>query len=298
MIIPNVTGNQVKLGDVKKTLLVGAGGFVGKTLLSRQNLMDHQYLLLDTRRDQNTSESLIEETQAAIWCASRTNPLLASHNPALVELEFSEWENFIHKLITVNYEGKVVFLSSGGCVYSDGDLPFREGDKSEGTNDYGRMKIRMEKQLEASQLDYRILRVSNLYGPGQEAGKGQGVIAEWTNQITAQGIINVIGSKENTRDFLHIDDLASAIERTLTKHSDSGIYNIGSGKRISLKEIIQILKMHSKSEFQVLESPARSFDRTGYSLNIEKFTSTFSWSPSIAIDEGLRNMLSPGKSNV
>lgn len=298
MIIPNVRGNRVKLGDVKKTLLVGAGGFVGKTLLTRQNLKDHQYLLLDTRHHQNISASLIEETQAAIWCASKTNPLLASHNPALVELEFAEWENFINRLMTINYEGKVVFLSSGGCVYSDGDLPFREGDKSEGTNEYGRMKIRMEKQLEASQLDYRILRVSNLYGPGQEAGKGQGVIAEWTNQIKAQGVINVIGSKANTRDFLHIDDLASAIERTLSKHSDSGIYNIGSGKRVSLEEIIQILKKHSKSEFQVLETPARSFDRSGYSLNIEKFTSTFSWSPSIEIDEGLRKLISRGSSNV
>ena len=160
------------------------------------------------------------------------------------------------------------------------------------------MKIRMEKQLAASGLDYRILRISNLYGPGQEAGKGQGVIAEWTNQIATQGVINVIGSKANVRDFLHTHDLASAIEHILSKNSASGIYNIGSGKRISLEEIIQLLKKHSKSEFQVLESPARSFDRSGYSLNIEKFASTFSWSPSIEIDEGLRNMLSSGNSNV
>lgn len=282
---------------MKKTLLVGAGGFVGKKLLSRQNLTDHQYSLFDTRHDKNIRASIFKETQAAIWCASRTNPLLASHNPALAELEFSEWERFVDKLMTINYQGKVVFLSSGGCVYSHGNLPFHEDDKSEGVNDYGRMKIRMEKQLEASQLDYRILRISNLYGPGQKAGKGQGVIAEWTNQIATQGVINVIGSKTNVRDFLHIDDLASAIEGVLSTNSNSGIYNIGSGKRISLEEIIQLFKTHSKSEFRVLKTPARSFDRLGYSLNIEKFSSTFSWSPSIEIDEGLRNILSSGNSN-
>ncbi len=283
---------------MKKTLLVGAGGFVGKTLLSRQNLRDHQYLLLDTRQYKEINPSLFDQTQAIIWCASRTNPLLASHNPALVELEISEWEIFIDELTANNYEGKVIFLSSGGCVYSDGQLPFREDDKSEGINDYGRMKIRMEKQLETSKLDYRILRVSNLYGPGQEPGKGQGVIAEWTSQIASKGVINVIGSKANARDFLHIDDLASAIESTLFKNSTAGIYNIGSGKLISLEEIIQIIKKYAETEFEVLESPARSFDRPGYSLNIEKFTSTFSWSPSIEIDEGLRRLLSSGNSNV
>lgn len=283
---------------MKKTVLVGAGGFVGKKLLSRENLTNHRYSLLDTRHDQNIRASIFEESQAAIWCASRTNPLLASHNPALAELEFSEWENFIKKLMTFSYQGKVVFLSSGGCVYSDGNLPFREDDKSEGVNEYGRMKIRMEKRLEASQLDYRILRISNLYGPGQKAGKGQGVIAEWTNQIATQGVINVIGSKANVRDFLHIDDLASAIESIVSTDSNSGIYNIGSGKRISLEEIIQLFKKHAKSEFQVMESPARSFDRSGYSLNIEKFSSAFSWSPSIEIDEGIRKILSSVNSNV
>ena len=283
---------------MKKTILVGAGGFVGKTLLGRQNLVDHEYLVLDTRREEEISGHLFQQTQAVIWCASRTNPLLASHSPTLVQLELSEWENFIRKIKEFRYEGKVIFLSSGGCVYSDGDLPFREDDKSEGINDYGRMKIRMEKQLAASGLDYRILRISNLYGPGQVAGKGQGVIAEWINQIATQSSIHVIGSKANVRDFLYIHDLASAIECTILKKSASGIYNIGSGKRVHLEEIIKILRGYSRSEFQVIESPARTFDRTGYSLNIEKFTSTFSWAPSIGIDEGLRRMFSLGASNV
>jgi len=282
---------------MKRTALVGGKGFVGQALFNQQSLRGHDYLLFDTRKPRKDVPSFLRETQAIIWCASRTNPLLASSDSALVQLEFSEWETFVNQLQVNEYEGKVVFLSSGGCVYSHGTLPFREIDEACGINEYGRLKLRMEAHLRASRLDYRILRISNLYGPGQQAGKGQGVIAEWINQIAKDNAIKVIGSKQNERDFLHIADLVTAIERVITSLSPQGIYNVGSGRKTSLDSIIRLLQTYSKTKFEIFESPARSFDRSGYSLDIEKFTSIFSWSPEIDIKNGLRQMISPGKSS-
>jgi UDP-glucose 4-epimerase len=292
----NLRGKNDKLSDVLRTVLIGAKGFVGQALLRSSGVRNHNYLEFDTRDPANDFEP-IENSQAIVWCASRTNPLLASSNPHLGELELYEWEKFLVDLQGRSYYGKVIFLSSGGCVYSQGEPPYREIDLSEGINDYGRLKLKMEKLLSSSSLDFRILRVSNLYGPGQLPGRGQGVIAEWKYQIETEKKIHVIGSIRNERDFLHVDDLVSAVEALIVRESGPGIFNVGSSRAVSISKLIEVFRKYSVTDFQINETPARSFDRSSYYLNIDKFQGTFSWLPLIDIDSGVKKLFTSGNKN-
>jgi UDP-glucose 4-epimerase len=288
-----ITGNSDKLWDVLRTVLIGAKGFVGQALVRSPGISNHNYLEFDTRDSSNDFEP-VEVSQAIIWCASRTNPLLASSNPHIAELELHEWEKFLVDLQRRSYHGKVIFLSSGGCVYSQGEPPYREIDRSEGINDYGRLKLKMEKILISSSLDFRILRVSNLYGPGQLPGRGQGVIAEWKFQMETEKKISVIGSRQNERDFLHIDDLVSAIESVIVRESGPGIFNVGSSRAVSISNLMDVFRKYSEIDFRVEETPARNFDRSSYYLNIDKFQGTFSWMPLIDVDSGVKKLLTTG----
>ena len=275
---------------MKQTLLVGAKGFVGKAILGMKPDNKNRFTIFDTRNDKLT-QILLETHGAIVWCAGKTNPLSASSFPELPESEFLTWKDFIDLLCKFNYSGTVIFLSSGGCVYSGSVSPFSETDPAFGINEYGRLKIRMENFLIHSGLRFKILRLSNLYGPGQVAGKGQGVVAEWISQLKHSNYIKVIGSTSSFRDYLNISDLVRAIEESVSTDAQPGIYNIGSGIETSISELIAIFKSCTERNFGIIEAPARHFDRLGYSLNTRKFNTSHAWSPKIDILAGIRSQI-------
>ena len=275
--------------------VVGVGGFIGssvaKYLKSVQvevsSFTSKQSLVINKQIHKN-----LQDASKVIWCASRVNPISAETSLNLVELELAEWRTFLDIWQEqANPTQTIVFLSSGGCTYSSNSLPFTESSEANGTNKYGRLKLAMEKELIYRQSRHLILRVANVYGPGQMHGRGQGVIAEWVNSMNNSEDLRVFGSIASFRDYLFIEDLCEALFHSLKLDIYNEIFNIGCGVPISLKTILDICILYKPEKVKVHLEQERATDRTGYYLDTKKFTSLTNWKPAYSIEAGLLRTL-------
>lgn len=274
-----------------KISIVGHTGFIGqhlhKRLKDNHEISGFNSVELPFRaKDLNPK---IRNQDVIYWLATSVNPNTAEADSAQIELELEGWDRFLN-LLQAAPPKKLVFLSSGGCVYKAGIPPFSENSPTEGTNAYGKLKIQMENLLLRSKIPHTILRVANVYGPGQPIGRGQGVIAEWTSSIAMNRPIPLFGSSSVKRDFIFIDDVCDAIQVGARYLNDS-IFNIGSGKAVALQDIYELLREITNLNLRLVRYESRKIDREAYFLDISKAIHLLNWEPKITIDRGLRIVL-------
>lgn len=229
-----------------------------------------------------------------VWAASKVNPINANTDRELVLKESASWTQFLNTFIDFGLaqHSRIILLSSGGCTYDGVGSPFKESAPSSGVNEYGRLKILMERELEIRDIPNVIFRISNAFGPNQLLGRGQGVIAEWTHKIKQGERIPIIGALDSYRDYIYISDLVDAIVKAVALPNFTGMYNLGSGVGTSLRELLKMLSTITGKNLDYAHSAARVSDRAGYFLNIDKIRIDLSWAPIVNIEEGLKYCLS------
>jgi UDP-glucose 4-epimerase len=277
-----------------KVALVGSQGFFGTVFTN--SWKSSGIVLSEFNRNNmpwKKNGELTEEfssCEQVIWAATSLNPIIAETRSDLVEKELIDWHQMLNQLSSNSQVKSFIFLSSGGCVYTDKDGPFDEGMDATGMNKYGEMKAIQEALLLEWLPQSTVLRLSNLYGIGQPHGRGQGVIAEWAFALSAGRPLKIFGNMEATRDYLHIRDAVRAVENLLAQPL-VGTYNVGSGTSTSLGEILELFKIYSRKPVDVDQRPGRSFDRRHYRLSIEKFQNRSSWVPKVSLSEGISEIL-------
>jgi UDP-glucose 4-epimerase len=272
----------------RRVAIVGANGFIGRNLSSTLDSIGFSTVRLgssDSHLIQDKEYWSENSVDSIFWLASKITPSIAESNSELVEKEIVEFSSFL-KAAEQGTE-QVVFASSGGTVYSGQDCPFTEESPALGINAYGRAKVAMEELAVKSPLQTVNLRIANAYGAGQRIDRGQGVVATWMNSIANADPINVYGSLSVTRDFVHIEDVVSALVKVASAEIAIETINIGSGRATSLNEIISELREISGQELIINERPSRGVDRDSSWLEISKAKEFLQWSPQISLHEGL-----------
>ena len=92
-------------------------------------------------------------------------------------------------------------------------------------------------------IDTTCLRYQNVYGPGQSLiNPYTGILSVFSTRILNNNDIEIYEDGEQSRDFIYIDDVVDATILALENKRSSGhIFNIGSGKAVSVKEILDII---------------------------------------------------------
>lgn len=271
--------------------IVGSEGFIGKHLLAEfQEGFQHIEHFSRIHTVLNSSQELNEKIanlDVLIWAASGVNPSVAAESPSKVNEELKYWRLLLDEISLKAKNLRLVFLSSGGCTYSDQDTYFSEKSVAEGTNAYGVMKVQIERMLLDRLSSSQILRLSNVYGPGQKIGKGQGVIAEWIHTALENNYVKAFGSLQSYRDYIYVSDVASAVKEIAINKTPQKLFNIGSGSALTLEDLFSVLNKQFDKKLTLLRMEHRSFDRLGYSLNCEEIFKQTSWKPKIDIHEGI-----------
>lgn len=106
------------------------------------------------------------------------------------------------------------------------------------TSPYGASKAAGEAYMHAYRESYGIetvcLRFSNVYGPGSE--EKSSVVANMIKSALSGGVINIHGDGTQTRDFIYIDDIVSAIKECIN-YPVIGTLNIGTGIITSINDV-------------------------------------------------------------
>lgn len=187
---------------------------------------------------------------------------------------------------------KLVYFSSGGTVYGNGNNAFSEFHKTEPISYYGQSKLIIEESIKFEGrrlgLKYLIVRPSNPYGVGQKLNGQQGLIATSIGHILNNEKICIWGDGEVVRDYIHIEDLVKGLVGILENGFDNDVYNIGSGIGYSINEIIAVLRKCVDKDFEVEYVEGRKVDVPNLVLNVEKFGDIFKTSK-ISIEQGIRD---------
>lgn len=141
---------------------------------------------------------------------------------------------------------KLVFNSSASVYGQPLKLPMSEDDIYNNDTAYGAAKIANEQMAKAFRkmygLNYVALRPFNVYGPRMDIfGVYTEVLIRWLERID-QGLPPIIfGDGKNTLDFIYVEDVARATICALKSSVNEGVFNVGSGKETSLKELVNLL---------------------------------------------------------
>jgi UDP-glucose 4-epimerase len=191
---------------------------------------------------------------------------------------------------------RMVFVSSGGTVYGPArELPITESHPTDPICSYGIHKLAIEKYLQLfrsqNRLDSIVLRVSNMYGESQGCGRPLGAIAHFAARAVEGTPIQIWGNGTITRDYVYVDDVVNAILKSATYERAERIFNIGSGRGISLNQILDMLSLRLQKSVVVSYQPARGFDVPENILDTKRAKCELGWVSEVSLETGLDRMI-------
>ena len=129
------------------------------------------------------------------------------------------------------------------------------------------------------------MRVFNLYGPGQPKDY---LLSKITNQVRYENIIKV-DNLSPKRDYVYIDDLCSAIVKAIYYGGNENIFNIGSGKSYSVKEVIDFIQNIYGTSLNIKEKKLiRKNEILNTIADINLAKKELEWFPIYDLKEGLK----------
>jgi len=177
-------------------------------------------------------------------------------------------------------------------------LPMREDHATRPTSVYGLTKLRQEKLVESfarsTGLDFLVLRLQNVYGPGQALGNPYaGIVGIFVDAVAREQTIDLFEDGEITRDFVYVEDVADALLRAICHPEPLGVVlNCGSGIATTLRKLLgQIEVVVGKKSETRCPGTFRIGDVRHAVADMQRYRQVFgSWTPT-DLDTGLRRYL-------
>ena len=293
-----------------RVLVLGGNGFIGSHLVDklleeghyvrvfdrseehyRKPLSSVEYILAEFGNRGLLAESL-EGIDIVFHLISSTLPKTSNDDPVFdIQSNVVETLFLLEQCVLIKIK-KIIFISSGGCVYGyPQSLPVKEDHQTDPICSYGIGKLAIEKYLylykKLYNLDYTILRVSNPFGSRQNPFGTQGVISVFLGKVSKNECIQIWGDGRVVRDYLYIDDLVEALIIAVNRNTTDHIFNIGSGDGKSINEIIIAIKSVTGCDFKVIYKDSRACDIPKIYLDISKVSNELNWHPKTSMEKGV-----------
>jgi UDP-glucose 4-epimerase len=295
-----------------KVLVTGGAGFIGSHVVDALLDGGHDVVIVDdlsTGHERNLNRAArftrldIRDRAAVAELMARERPEAISHQAAQMDVRrsvadpvFDAQVNVIG-LLNLLEEGRrhglqrVVFASSGGTVYGDGErMPAREGDPTVPLCPYGITKLATENYLHyyahAYGMRYVALRYANVYGPRQDPKGEAGVVAIFIGQLLRNEGPVINGTGKQTRDYVFVGDVARANLLAL-QSSFCGPLNIGTGIEVDVNRLFELLCETTGVEKPMRHGPAKLGEQMRSALDPARARAELGWEPSVSLSEGL-----------
>lgn len=183
---------------------------------------------------------------------------------------------------------RAVYVSSGE-VYGAQAVPFHEDQPRLGETAYARAKIRGEDLFKgaAERLGVAVVvvRPGVVYGPGQ----GEGMLIPSLLAALRAGRRFACTRGEQTRDFVHVGDLARLIARCLEEDAPVGVYNVGTGVETPVAEVVRgLARRLGRAELVDLGArPYRAGEVMRYALDPGRARERLGLIAEVALADGL-----------
>ena len=294
-----------------KIVVTGGAGFIGTRLCNRLLKLKHEVVLIDEKISYSVKESKINFLRADISNPKYNNEIikaikgsecvfhLAAQTSVPESIEKPLYYDTVNTFGTLNILelcrhtciNKIVF-SSSSAVYGDTNLfPTTEHSTKQPLSPYGLQKLTGEEYIKLYSTIYGIkgisLRYFNVFGQGMPTrGSYCGVVGAFLGQRKEGKSLTIFGNGENSRDFVHVDDVVEANIKAWYKINkfDGESFNVGSGQTFSVNKIAEALggaRDYLPPRFEPIKSLA----------DITKIKKSLEWEPTENVLEWINNYI-------
>mgnify|MGYP003624023403 CR=1 FL=1 len=190
-----------------------------------------------------------------------------------------------------------VIAASSAAVYGEPlKQPISENSPTNPISPYGASKLSMEFYLKAFSRCYNLncisLRFFNVYGEGQTSAYA-GVITKFIESIQNDHPPIIFGDGRNTRDFVSVKEVSRAIRLAIKKikHKKGDVYNIGSGKQITINELAKMMLSISHKSLSIRHIKSRKGDIRKSQPVIKLAKNELGYTPTIDLKTGLEELI-------
>ncbi|HEY42410.1 MAG TPA: NAD-dependent epimerase/dehydratase family protein [Anaerolineae bacterium] len=297
-------------------LVTGAAGFLGSYLANRLTREGHQVRGLDdlsagdparlnpevlfTRGDVTDRPklwTLLQDVDCVYHLAAKVSvPESVSYPREYNIINVGGTVSVMEAMRDVGVK-RVVFTSSGSVYGDQGEQPLTENTPPNPGSPYAVSKLAAEHYVRTIGALWGIetvsLRVFNAYGPGQPLPAAHPpVIPHFLRQTVRGGSLVIYGRGEQTRDFVHVDDVVEAMVAAATAPTvDRLMINIGSGVETSIRDLAQsVLEAVGKTtDWMYMENQDIGPSRMCADINLAR--AKLGYRPNVGLQEGLERMV-------
>ncbi len=307
---------------MKHILITGGAGFIGSNTVQyalNQGLMvtvvdsfecsavpaelleklGARVLKMDIRDSQSLKE-IYEKYDAIIHLAAQVSVPKSIQEPEHNHsVNINGTENVLD-LAQRNGVKRFIFASSS-AVYGDCEtIPLCENYRGEIQSPYAQSKLEMEKVIHAQfkqGAECLSLRFFNVYGPNQKFDSSYGaVVPNFINLLTKGIQPTIYGSGKQSRDFVHVRDVAGLLVDLAVREWNNrikSVYNVGTGTSVSVNELASLIHKltHSKTKLEPKFEPERMGDIQHSLASITAISGDLNWKPEISLQEGLEELI-------
>jgi GDP-L-fucose synthase len=293
-----------------KIYIAGHRGMVGSAVVRRLRREGFKNLIFRTSSELDLKEQSAvnlffedEQPEYVVDAAARVGGIMANRDyPWQFLYENLQIQNNIINAAHQNDVEKLIFLGSS-CIYpKHADQPLREDSLLTGplepTNQwYAIAKISGVKMVEALReqygRDYVSLMPTNLYGPNdnfdlQTSHVLPAMIRKF-HEAKGNGNtpVELWGSGSPMREFLHVDDVADAVYFSLTNRMEHDLYNIGTGKDITIKALAELIQSIVGHEGEIAWDSDKPDGTPRKLMDVSRMKDE-GWSYNIQLEDGIR----------
>lgn len=297
----------------KSALITGGAGFIGSHLTELLVEKNFKVTVLDNLSNSNIKNisSLVKEKKIkfiqkdiqqknldpkifnvdyVFHLAALGSIVPSIDNPVkYIENNFNGTINILEKLKNKKIK-KLIYAASSSCY----GLNFRLTSEKQTISPqypYAFSKWAAEEGIKHWSKVYKIpyvsIRIFNAYGPRfQTKGAYGSVIGVFLRQKYSNKPLTVVGSGKQSRDYVHVKDVANAFYLSAIKKTKNTTFNLGYGKSISVNSIIEII--NPEKTIKIPNRPGEPFKTLANNKKLKKITG---WKPKIKFENGLRDLL-------
>jgi len=294
-----------------RALVTGGAGFIGSHLANKLLSLGADVIIIDnlsTGRESNIPqkcEFINFDLTKEDFVDKLPNPIthifhLAAQSSGEISFEDPRYDIDVNAISTLellkwslnNNVKKFIYTSSMNVYGYVNDEPIKESQVVCPESFYAVGKVASENYIKIFSdlgLNATILRLFNVYGPGQNMENlKQGMLSIFLAYIMKNEPVLVKGSLKRFRDFIYIDDVISAIIKSIDYKQQYDVLNICTGIRTTVHEAIDmIFKTFHLSDYEIIESDGTPRDQFGIYGSTNKTEQLLDWKYKYSLEEGL-----------
>jgi UDP-glucose 4-epimerase len=300
-----------------RTLVTGAAGFIGSTLVDRLLADGHTVVGVDDLSSGNSvniveaeRHDTYEFAKADIVDAdlvdliSDTRPEVIFHLAAQISVKRSvddaQFDSSVNVVGTVRLAEaarkagvrKIVHTSSGGSIYgtppvypTDEDVPVNPSSPYAASKVCGEVYLNMFRNL--YDLDCSHIAPANVYGPRQDPHGEAGVVAIFAKALLSGKPTKIFGDGSDTRDYVFVDDVVDAFVRAGGEAGSGQRFNTGTGIETSTRQLHTAIAAAVGAPDEPEFHPPRLGDLRRSCLAIGRAAAVLGWAPKVPLVDGV-----------